>query len=58
MAVRTPEQRARDKAVELLLHYFTLAIEGAPYTLLSADSRVEIADIVDAIIEASKPEGK
>lgn len=44
----------RDKAVELLQHYFAIAMAKEPGDRLSADNLSEIEEIVDCIIRAAK----
>lgn len=44
----------RNDAVELLLHYFALAMGKKSSRELSQDARVEIASIVDSIIDAAR----
>ena len=45
--------QARDRAVSLLTHYLELALPPTKHELLG-DRRVEIAEIVDSIIEAAR----
>jgi hypothetical protein len=48
----------RDKAVELLQHYFALAMGKRSAAELNSDYQTEITEIVDAIIDAAVVEQK
>lgn len=48
------QRRARDRAVDLIQHYFEVVARGQGIQW-DGDSRAELAEAVDAIIEAATP---
>jgi hypothetical protein len=55
MVLGPRQQQARNRAVQVLQHYVTMALDKAGVKHTFGDTQAEIAQIVDDIIEAATP---